>query len=90
MTTHPKDTKADNPRIQCSACGQWKRHRSRHPHPPHDLRENFFGGCGFSNGDHLAGDHIDVCEPCCQTACRQMKEQPAWTRDPSQLKEGNE
>lgn len=74
MATHPRDRNAANPRIQCSVCGKWKRLHTKDRHPPFDLRQTFFGGCSFTNGDHLAGDKSDVCAECCQIACRKISE----------------
>ena len=73
MTTHPADTRAANPRIQCSVCGQWKRFYRREPDSLHEWTQNFYGGCHYNHGnDHLAGDKSDVCVECCDRACAQL------------------
>lgn len=75
MATHPKDRNATNPRVQCSVCGQWKRLNCKPEMSPggYERRQRFFGGCAHSKGgDHLAGDHIDVCDDCCHEACKAL------------------
>lgn len=77
MAIHPADKHATNPRLQCVVCGQWKRLHTKDPQPPHDLKQTFFGGCQYSDGgDHLAhkGSDHDVCELCCHTACKAIKD----------------
>ena len=73
MACHPSDRSAANPRLQCSVCGKWKRLHQKAKKPPFDSNQNFFGGCHFTGGDHLAGDKVDVCVECCETKCREMK-----------------
>lgn len=35
--------------------------------------QRFYGGCDHANGgDHLAGDHIDVCRGCCGKECKRI------------------
>lgn len=63
MPTHPKDKRQRNPRFQCSVCGKWMRQFKN------DGTMTAFGGCQFTNGDHAAGDGIDVCHKCCFVAC---------------------
>lgn len=70
MAIHPKDKKADNPRIQCSVCGEWKRLFAKSDNPVHGHKQLFFGGCGATEGDHTAGDKMDVCEECCLKHCK--------------------
>jgi hypothetical protein len=71
MSIHPKDAKSANPRLQCSVCGKWKRGHRKTEHPNHPgWTQNFYGSCAHNdNGDHLAGDHADVCVDCCDKAC---------------------
>lgn len=80
MAIHPRDKMSDNPRMQCSVCGKWKRLYTKDRRPPFDLHQTFFGGCTFGGGDHLAGDHVDVCALCCEIECRKLAspEQLAW------------
>jgi len=73
MAIHPKDRKANNPRLQCSCCGKWKRLVKE------DGTHTFFGGCGYTNGDHLAGkvgsDNCnDICDACCQIECKRLSD----------------
>jgi hypothetical protein len=35
--------------------------------------QRFYGGCSYTQGDHLAGDHIDVCDACCHRECMKLK-----------------
>jgi hypothetical protein len=77
MTVHPKDRASSNPRIQCSVCGKWKRLHTKDKRPPYDLRQTFFGGCSYANGDHLAGDRIDVCADCCEIECKTLAAEKA-------------
>jgi hypothetical protein len=77
MAIHPKDIGSQNPRLQCSVCHRWMRlHGKRFQVVNGEVREvavqRFFGGCTFSRGDHLAGDHVDVCDVCCQTECKRL------------------
>jgi len=74
MATHPKDSRAANPRVQCDVCGQWKRVHRKLDHPAHPgWTQNFYGGCSYyDGGDHLAGN--DVCVDCCDTQCKLMRE----------------
>jgi hypothetical protein len=79
MTTHPADHHAANPRVQCSVCGQWKR---LHCHEytskgGYKANQTFFGGCAYTRGDHLAGDHVDVCDDCCHAVCADKYKQGA-------------
>jgi hypothetical protein len=71
MATHPKDRTSRNPRVQCSVCGKWKRQYQKELNRFGDTQQ-FYGGCSYRNGDHLAGDHIDVCVGCCDTECRKL------------------
>lgn len=71
---HPADRLASNPRLQCSCCGKWKRAMGTKIDEKTGRREQFyrfFGGCGYTNGDHLAGKN-DVCDDCCQTECKRL------------------
>lgn len=70
MAVHPKDHRADNPRIQCAVCRKWMRLKKA-KYANGELPERFYGGCGYTNGDHYAvnGDS-DVCDECCQTHCK--------------------
>lgn len=75
MAVHPKDKRSSNPRLQCSVCGQWKRLQTNDPDRPY----RFYGGCGFTGGDHLAGKVgadgcREVCTDCCETECRKLAE----------------
>lgn len=75
MATHPADTKAENPRVQCSVCGQWKRQNASQPEMSpggYERTQRFFGGCAYTGGDHLAGDHTDVCDDCCHVECKRL------------------
>lgn len=78
MPIHPKDKQADNPRLQCSVCGNWKRLHGRDDTGAMVYR--FFGGCGHNAGnDHLSGRPSadgcnDVCDSCCQIACKALAE----------------
>lgn len=62
-----------NPRHQCTVCGKWKREHGFRI-SDRGQREMFyrFLGCGYGNGDHLAGDGSTVCEDCCQRECRKI------------------
>jgi hypothetical protein len=71
MAIHPKDTGANNPRLQCSVCAKWMRLHGRDENG--QAFQRFYGGCGFTMGDHLAGDKTDVCHECCQTECKRLK-----------------
>ena len=74
MSIHPKDTNAANPRLQCSVCWKWKRLRCE-PYQSaggYEANQTFFGGCAYTRGDHLAGDHSDVCDVCCHTECKRL------------------
>lgn len=74
MSLHPKDRRANNPRLQCSVCGKWKRLRRR-TDDARGFNQNFYGGCQHNKGgDHLAGDKSDVCTDCCDTACKAKAE----------------
>lgn len=78
MPIHPKDTCADNPRLQCSVCAKWKRLHGRDPGGK--MLYRFFGGCGYNAGnDHLAGRPSadgcnDVCDDCCHVSCKALAE----------------
>lgn len=72
MAIHPKDLRASNPRLQCCVCGKWKRLNKSNG------EQTFYGGCNFSNGDHLAGKTgpdgcNDVCDECCERECLKLK-----------------
>lgn len=76
---HPKDARAENPRIQCVVCGKWKRLHTNKTYPPYGLQQTFLGGCGYAQeigkgDDHLAskGDDSDVCETCCHIECKRI------------------
>lgn len=74
---HPKDRRADNPRLQCSCCAKWKRLHGRDS--TGEMFYRFYGGCGYTDGDHLAGkaDHHgcrDICDDCCQRECKRLSE----------------
>lgn len=74
MAIHPRDKLVHNPRLQCSCCGRWKRLHCK-PYPSlggYQAEQTFFGGCAYTDGDHLAGDHVDVCDDCCHVACQQI------------------
>lgn len=84
MTTHPRDLRSDNPRIQCVVCGEWKRLHLREERG--GLKQTFYGGCIYADGgDHLArrGDgptaDNDVCEDCCHIACKAIAQRKAGT-----------
>jgi hypothetical protein len=73
MTILLKERGQQNPRMQCDCCGKWMR---VHCEPYQSLggyeaTQMFYGGCAYSNGDHLAGN--DVCDNCCHTKCKAMK-----------------
>ena len=68
---HPKDEKSSNPRLQCSCCAKWMRLFGRDESGKRIQR--FFGGCDYSDGDHLAGDKRDVCYECCKKFCKELK-----------------
>lgn len=73
MAIHPADRQADNPRLQCACCGQWKRLMSRDKNGQTTYR--FFGGCGYTGGDHLCSKSVDVndvCDECCQIECKRI------------------
>lgn len=43
------------------------------------MTQNFYGGCGYTNGEHLAGSVgkdgcRDVCDACCHTECKRLAE----------------
>lgn len=68
------DKGKNNPRMQCSVCGKWRR---LHCKPYQSLggytaEQTIHGGCSHNNGDHLAGDHVNVCDWCCHTACKEI------------------
>lgn len=70
------DQGSQNPRMQCSVCGRWMRlHGKRLEVVDGQITEvavqRFFGSCSHSGGgDHLAGDHADVCHVCCERECK--------------------
>lgn len=74
------DMGSANPRMQCSVCGRWMRlHGKRievvHGRPTEVAFQRFYGGCNHADGgDHLAGDHADVCTVCCDRECKRLKE----------------
>jgi hypothetical protein len=77
MATIAKERGQTNPRMQCSVCGKWMRIHCK-PYISkggYEATQKFFGGCAYSNGDHLAnastGDN-DVCDDCCHTECRRV------------------
>lgn len=73
MAIHPADRRAANPRLQCIVCGQWKRLHGRDKDG--NVVQRFYGGCTYSNGDHLFridGSDPDVCHACCLIACRDI------------------
>lgn len=59
------DIGSNNPRMQCAACGQWKRLHGCDEHGAQTTR--FYGGCSVSGGDHPFDG--DVCSECCPTKC---------------------
>lgn len=70
MAIHPRDKGTNNPRLQCSVCGRWKR---LHTKRLGRAAQIFYGGCEYSSGgDHLAGDHVDVCDDCCRVQCKKL------------------
>lgn len=81
MAIHPSDRLASNPRLQCSCCGKWKRLMGTKIENGHCVQfYRFFGGCGYTNGDHLAakrGNTNDVCDDCCQRECKRLSEAKA-------------
>lgn len=75
MAVHKADKASNNPRLQCGCCGQWKRLIGRSKDG--DSFYRFFGGCGYTDGDHLcskSADINDVCDECCQVHCKSMSE----------------
>lgn len=78
---HPKDHNAANPRIQCSACGKWKRENG--VRTVDGKRESYsrFYACGYGNGPHLCGDTDCVCDDCCQTKCREAHQMVEHERE---------
>ena len=34
--------------------------------------QTFYGGCNITSGDHPAGNHVDVCNDCCETECKRI------------------
>jgi len=72
------DKGSANPRMQCSVCGRWMRlHGKRLEVINGKVTEvavqRFFGSCAFNKGgDHLAGDHADVCAGCCDQECMKL------------------
>lgn len=77
MPIHPKDNHTENPRLQCSVCKRWMRlHGKRLEVVDGKVKElalqRFYGGCDFTEGDHLAGDRIDVCDVCCHRECKRL------------------
>lgn len=85
MAIHPADRKANNPRMQCVVCAKWKRLHGRDANG--EMFYRFFGGCGYTNGDHAAGKGKghpnDVCDDCCQIACRAITEKDSRATLPS-------
>lgn len=72
MAIHPKDHRANNPRMQCAVCRKWMRlHKAKPTAGSEWLGQRFYGGCGYTNGDHypVGGDH-DVCDECCHKHCK--------------------
>jgi hypothetical protein len=63
------DIGSQNPRMQCTICGQWKR---LHGRVNGEQIQRFFGSCDFTGDEHLAG-HGDVCHECCGTRCKELK-----------------
>lgn len=77
MAIHPKDHASDNPRLQCSVCRRWMRLHGKRLEAVNGKVEEvsfqrFFGGCPFTQGDHLAGDKTDVCHACCEVECKKL------------------
>jgi len=74
MAIHPKDRSANNPRLQCSVCGKWRRLHCREYESigGYKANQNFFGGCPYTKGDHLAGDKMEVCDSCCHIECKKL------------------
>lgn len=76
------DQGSANPRMQCSVCGRWMRlHGKRLEVVDGAVKEvavqRFLGSCTYSNGgDHLAGDHQDVCHGCCERECKRLASFP--------------
>lgn len=75
MAIHPADKRANNPRLQCACCAKWMRlsgvRKNANGEPEHFYR--FYGGCGYTNGDHLAGKGgNDVCDECCHRECSRL------------------
>lgn len=62
------DKGSQNPRMQCSCCGKWKRLMSK------GGVYLFDGACGYTGADHLAGDQktVSVCTACCHTECKKI------------------
>lgn len=77
MAIHPKDKLSNNPRLQCSVCAKWMRlyGLKRNAVGEMEMFYRFYGGCGYTNGDHLAGNHIDVCDECCHKECKKFSEE---------------
>lgn len=79
------DIGANNPRMQCAACGRWMRlHGKRLEVVDGQITEiavqRFYGGCDHNHGgDHLAAkpDNPDVCDRCCQVECKAIAERAA-------------
>lgn len=75
MAINERDRNSSNPRLQCSACGQWKRlytvsYKNGHKAVGDYL---FYGGCSWNSGnDHLAGDKSDVCAKCYDIECKRI------------------
>jgi hypothetical protein len=66
---HPRDKRANNPRLQCDACGRWMRLHRKSEHPAHPgWTQNFYGSCSYTRGDHAAGN--EVCVDCCDAKCK--------------------
>lgn len=78
VTRKDVDRGSANPRIQCSVCGKWMRLYGQVPNRYNggkiERTQIFYGGCSYSNGDHLAGDKQDVCDNCCHIECKKISE----------------
>lgn len=63
--TKQLDVGHSNPRLQCAACGRWKRLHGRDK--AGNGVQRFYGGCNVTGGDHPFDG--DVCSDCCPTKC---------------------
>lgn len=64
MHSNIRDENSNNPRMQCSVCGQWKRLHGIDEQG--NAIQRFYSCCG----EHGEFEHDEnVCDECCKTKC---------------------